>query len=79
VCGGGDNEGHVLRGTTSRGLCCVFITAVVVFITAVPFAKLFAGGREGGGTMEDMCYERDYEPRPVWTSLPMGPVRNPVL
>jgi hypothetical protein len=28
----------------------------------------------GGGTMEDMCYvytTRDYEPRPVWTSLPI--------
>jgi hypothetical protein len=27
-----------------------------VFITAVPITKLFARG--GGGTMEDMCYER---------------------
>ena len=41
----------------------VFITAVpiiklfaCVFITAVPITKLFA--REGGGEMEDMCYER---------------------
>jgi hypothetical protein len=30
---------------------------IVVFITAVPITKLFAGGG-GGGTMEDMCYER---------------------
>jgi hypothetical protein len=27
-----------------------------VFITAVPITKLFA--REGGGEVEDMCYER---------------------
>jgi len=30
--------------------------AVCVFITAVPITKLFAC--VGGGTMEDMCYER---------------------
>jgi hypothetical protein len=29
---------------------------VCVFITAVPITKLFAGC--GGGTVEDMCYER---------------------
>ena len=29
---------------------------VCVFITAVPITKLFAWG--GGGTIEDMCYER---------------------
>jgi hypothetical protein len=51
ILGGGDIGGHVLRETTSRGLCglvcpsrtsepmCVFITAglvVCVFITVVP-------------------------------------------
>jgi protein-S-isoprenylcysteine O-methyltransferase Ste14 len=45
-----------------------FIKKAGVFITAVPITKMFAWG---GGT-------RDYEPRPVCTSLPMGPVRNPV-
>jgi hypothetical protein len=37
----------------------LFITwYLVVFITAVPITKLFAGGGGGGGgTMEDMCYE----------------------
>jgi hypothetical protein len=40
-----------------------------VFITAVPIRKLFAcvGGRKQWRT----CATRDYEPRPVWTSLPI--------
>ena len=48
---------------------CLLLRGVCVSITAVPITKLFAWG---GETMEDMCYERDYEPRPVWTSLPIA-------
>jgi hypothetical protein len=44
-------------------------TAIVVFITTVPITKLFAGG--GGGEQWRTCATRDYEPRPVWTSLPI--------
>jgi hypothetical protein len=56
-------------------LKCVFITAVpitksqVFFFTAVPITQLFAGG--GGGEQWRTCTTRDYEPRPVWTSLPI--------
>jgi hypothetical protein len=54
-----------------------------VFITAVPITKLFAwggGGDNGGQTVRGeggggeqwrTCATRDYEPRPVWTSLPV--------
>jgi hypothetical protein len=38
-----------------------------VFITAVPITKLFAWG--GGGGQWRTCAKRDYEPKPVWTSL----------
>jgi hypothetical protein len=61
----GDIGGHVLRETTSRGLCgpvCPSRTTSCVFITAVPITKLFAGG--GGGEWRT-CATRDYEPRPV--------------
>jgi hypothetical protein len=38
-----DSGGHVLRETTSRGLCgLVCPSRVCVFITAVPKTKLFA-------------------------------------
>jgi hypothetical protein len=56
----------------------VFITAgpiiklgagEVVFIAVVPITKLFACG--GGGGQWRTCATRDYEPRPVWTSLPI--------
>jgi hypothetical protein len=40
-----------------------------VFIGAVPITKLFAWG--GGGGQWRTCATRDYEPRPVWTSLPI--------
>jgi hypothetical protein len=42
---------------------------LVVFITAVPSTKLFAGW--GGGEQFRTCATRVYEPRPVWTSLPI--------
>jgi hypothetical protein len=49
--GGGDMRGHVLRETTSRGLCglgCPSRTSergeTCVFITAGPIIKLCAGG-----------------------------------
>jgi hypothetical protein len=41
---------------------------VCVFITAVPITKLFAWG---GGKQWRTCATRDYEPKPVWTSLPI--------
>jgi hypothetical protein len=41
-------------------------TVIVVFITAVPITKLFAGGGQWR-----TCATRDYEPRPAWTSLPI--------
>jgi hypothetical protein len=47
----------------------LFITAACVFITAGPITKLFAWG--GGGGQWRTCATRDYEPRPVWTSLPI--------
>ena len=37
-------------------LCVCVYYCVCVFITAVPITKLFAWG--GGGTIEDLCYER---------------------
>jgi hypothetical protein len=51
--GEGDSGGHVLRETTSRGLCGLFFFVwtslpMCVFITAVPLIKLFAWG-EGEG------------------------------
>jgi hypothetical protein len=67
VWGGADMGGHVLRETTSRGLCglggrvcrvCrrarvrVISARVCVFITAGPSTKLFTWG---GGKWEDMC------------------------
>ncbi len=69
----GGSGGHVLRETTSRGLCVLaqLLRSVCVFITAVPITKLFASvcvyycstyykavRGGGGGGMEDMCYER---------------------
>jgi hypothetical protein len=47
---------------------------VCVFITAVPIAKLFAWG--GGGGQWRPCATKDYEPRPVWTSLPITSERG---
>jgi hypothetical protein len=48
--GGGANNVFV----TALPITKLFISCV--FITAVPITKLFAWG--GGGTMEDICYER---------------------
>ena len=73
-----DSGGHVLRETTSRGLCVLvcpsrtekwflFTNKGVCFITAGPFTKLFAWGRE---RVEDMCYERR-RAEACMTSLPI--------
>jgi hypothetical protein len=42
---------------------------VFVFITAGPSTKMFTWG---GGGYGRTCATRDDEPRPVWTSLPIG-------
>ena len=47
------------------------LSGVCEFITAVPITKLFAWGEGGGGEWRT-CATRDYEPRPVWTSLPIA-------
>ncbi len=54
---GGDIGGHVLRETTSRGLCGLVCPSRTerVFITAGPYKAVCRGG---GGILEDMCYER---------------------
>jgi hypothetical protein len=64
----GNIGGHVLRETTSRGLCGL----------VCPSCTSERGGegdcvKEGGGGGEQWrtCATRDYEPRPVWTSLPI--------
>jgi hypothetical protein len=88
VCVGGNNGGHVLRGTTSRGLCglvcpsrtserggeglCVYYCSTAVCVYYC--STYYKAVRVGGGpqTMEDMCYEG------LQANL-LGLVRNPVL
>ena len=52
-----DSGGHIIK-LFARGGGCVCLLLQYL---------LQSCSRGGGGTMEDMCYRRDYEPRPVWT------------
>jgi hypothetical protein len=62
------NLGAVLATSFKGGSTCVCVLLQCVFITAVPIAKLFA---RGGGEWKT-CATRDYEPKPVRTSLPIA-------
>jgi hypothetical protein len=79
--GGGDMGGHVLRETTSRGLCGLgcpsrtgthYKAVCVVFITVCVFyycRTYYKAVRVGGGGEWRTGAMRDDEPRPVWMSL----------
>jgi hypothetical protein len=84
--GGGDMGGHVLRETTSRGLCglvcpprkscplCVSGWCVCLLLQDRVCLLQDLVQRclhGGGGGYGRTCATRDDEPRPVWTSLPM--------
>ncbi len=60
-----------VREGGGEDMCYERLRVLCVFITAVPITKLFARGGGGNGG-HDSCATRDYEPRPMWTSLPIA-------